>query len=403
MEENSQVIIIGGGAAGIFCSLQLGLLGVHSIVLEKNSRLGKKIIISGGGNCNFTNKVVNNQNYESSNVKFSISALNSYSSEDFIKFLESYDFKYYEKKLGQLFCKNKSKSLLDLLLARCHEVGVKFELDSEVKDVKYENDTFNVSTSTKNYKATHVIVATGGLSFPGVGVSDLGYRVGKNIGHKIRPTEPALVPFVLSDSDEVWSRDLSGIALPINVSCNGYSFEDDLLFTHKGLSGPAILKISLYWMNGDEVEIDLLPGKNISDEIMSWKKSKGGNKFSNLLPTIMPKKLALSMINYLRLNEERVADLTNDQIKELSSLIHSWTFTPLRTEGFKKAEVTRGGISVDKISSKTMESQLQENIYFIGEVVDVTGWLGGYNFQWAWSSAYSASQAIFNKINYIYE
>ncbi|MCP4912451.1 MAG: aminoacetone oxidase family FAD-binding enzyme [Oligoflexia bacterium] len=403
MEENSQVIIIGGGAAGIFCALQLGLLGIPSLVLEKNSKLGKKIIVSGGGNCNFTNKIVGHQNYESSNVKFSISALKNYSSDDFIKYLESYNFNYYEKKLGQLFCKNKSKSLLELLLTRCRDVGVKFELDCEVKDVKNENESFEIITDTKRLKSRYIVLATGGLSFPGIGVSDLGYKIGKKIGHKIRPTEPALVPFILSGDEAIWSRDLSGLSLPVKVSCNSYHFEDDLLFTHKGLSGPAILKISLYWMPADEVEIDLLPNENIKEMINSWRKSKGKNKFSNLLVTILPKKLAFAIVNELRVEDERIADLTADQIREIESLIHHWKFIPLRTEGFKKAEVTRGGVCLDKISSKTMESQLVENIYFIGEVLDVTGWLGGYNFQWAWSSAYSASQAIFNKINYIYE
>lgn len=404
--HNDQVIIIGGGAAGIFCSLQLGLMGIKSRVLEMNSKLGKKIIVSGGGNCNFTNLEVNEKNFQSENTKFTISSLRKYSSQDFIKFLESNGFQYYEKKLGQLFCKNKSKSLLELLLNECRKVGVEFRLNTEVKNVLLtDENTYLLKTETEQFETNTLVIASGGLSFPGIGVSDIGYKVGKTFGHKIVQPEASLVPFVLSeDKKKIWDVELSGVALPVEISCNKKTFEDDLLFTHKGLSGPAILKISLYWNKGDDITINYLPNIQFEKLILEKKKREGKTLVSSFMNAYLPKKLTKRIFEVLLMNsEKKVGDLSNTDIKELVDLLHRNVITPSKTEGFKKAEVTRGGVSVTNISSKTLESSNQKNLYFIGEVLDVTGWLGGYNFQWAWSSAYSASQAIVDKINYDYE
>lgn len=384
---NYDVLIIGAGAAGLMCAIEAGKRGRKVLVLEHADKPGKKILISGGGRCNFTNLNVSAENFVSNNPHFCKSALARYTPHDFIALLEKHGIKYHEKKLGQLFCNGSAKEILDMLLNECSSASAEIILNCAVTDIKNENG-FTVNTSTGIYTCQSLIIATGGISIPQMGATDLGYKIASQFGIKVTKTVPGLVPFILID--EPFSE-LSGLSIDAIVSCNNTSFRENILFTHKGLSGPAILQISNYWNKGNEIMIDLLPGIDVSQLISEHSINK--TELVNVLAKFFPKRFAEKWceINFLT---KPINRLNEKEIDKISTLIHNWIVVPKDTEGFGKAEVTKGGVDTGELSGKTMESKKIQGLYFIGEVVDVTGWLGGFNFQWAWSSGFAAGQYV---------
>lgn len=380
-------LIIGAGAAGLFCAQQLGQAGLKTAIIEKNDRPGKKIIISGGGRCNFTNLEINSDSFQSTNKHFFKSALARYPAEKFIKLVKKYKISFYEKKLGQLFCHNSSKEILNMLLCECQKGDVKFHYGINVLDIKKENSLYKIKDQKQIFLAKKLIIATGGLSMPKIGASDFGYKLAKSFGHKIIPTKPALVPFT---NDQ--HKKLAGISVPVEISFNKQIIADDLLFTHKGLSGPAILKISLYYEGDDPIFINFLPNKSVESILRS-----SNQEILNLLSNYLPSRFIKTWLNEISipLNKKNF-DLKKEKIQLLTNSFHQYAFYPKGNEGFRKAEVTKGGVDTRELSSKTMESKFSSNLFFIGEVIDVTGQLGGFNFQWAWSSAFACANYILN-------
>jgi predicted Rossmann fold flavoprotein len=360
---------VGAGAAGLLCAAEAGRRGRRVAVLEHAQAVGKKILISGGGRCNFTNVGAGPEHFLSDNPHFARSALARYTARDFLALVEKHRVPWYEKKLGQLFCDRSAADIVNLLLAECHTGGVRIVTGCRIREVRRTTE-FIIDTERGEYRAPALVVASGGLSIPKIGATGFGYDVARQFGLRIVPTRPALVPFVLSEQDRRRWCDLAGVALDVNASAGKAAFTERMLVTHRGLSGPAILQISSYWREGEPVRIDLLPG--------SEPEARGNRKWSNVLALAMPRRFAERYI----------------EIYESPERIHDWEIVPAGTEGYAKAEVTAGGVDTAELSSKTMESRRVPGLYFIGEVVDVTGWLGGYNFQWAWSSAVAAAQAI---------
>jgi predicted Rossmann fold flavoprotein len=382
------VIIIGGGAAGLFCAIEAGKRGRSVMVLEHSDRVGKKIAISGGGRCNFTNLNTGPDNFISANPNFCKSALARYAPEDFIALVRQHRIAYHEKKLGQLFCDESSREIIRMLLAECEAAGVSIRLDCLVQ--KIEKDTlFTLETNQGRFECGSLVIATGGLSIAPIGATDFGYRIARQMGLKIRETRPALVPltFAAQTLDEL--KALSGISLDARVSCNDAEFRENILLTHRGLSGPAILQISSYWKSGDIISIDLLP--EIDAFEMLSEKQRSEMELANLLGQFLPRRFAQAWCELY--GPSRPLKLySKKELSEMARVLHGWQLRPDGTEGYKKAEVTAGGVETGELSSKTMEARRVPGLYFIGEVVDVTGHLGGYNFQWAWASGYAAGQ-----------
>jgi predicted Rossmann fold flavoprotein len=383
------VVVIGGGAAGLFCAAQAAAWGKSVVVLEGNATAGKKIRISGGGRCNFTNRIVTHRNFLSENPDFSRSALARYTPDDFIALVESHGIAWHEKTLGQLFCNESAQQIIDMLLSECERAGAEVHYGVRVTHTTH-NGSFVVSTSSGDYVSTALVVATGGLSIPSLGASDIGYRIARHFGHRIIEPLPALVPLVFPT--QAWNRfgSISGVSTECSVSAAGSAFRENILFTHKGLSGPAILQISSYARNVSEFIIDLLPDVSLEHLIEDFPGEK------RHLATILKGKLPQRLIDAWpddRLDRP-VNSMPRAATEEVLHMMHNWKLQFGNTEGFAKAEVTSGGIDTRELSSKTMESTKQPGLYAIGEVVDVTGWLGGYNFQWAWSSGYAAGEAI---------
>ena len=360
------------------------------MVLDHNDKPGKKILISGGGRCNFTNVNASPANYRSANPHFCVSALKRYTPHDFIALVDRHGIAWHEKKLGQLFCDGPAKDLLAALLAECQTAGAQLHLGTTINAVELIPDGFRVSTSRGEYVAKKLVLATGGLSIPPIGATDFGYRLARQFGLKMVETMPALVPFTLAPADLL---DLAGVALDAEVTCGGMSFNEAMLFTHKGLSGPAILQISTWWKAGQPVIIDLLPGQDLAERIRAAKRSGAKQTLPNLLAELLPKRLAQEWVVRQRIPES-VHQLTDAEIARIADCVHRWSVVPAGTEGYRTAEVTRGGIDTDELSSKTMEAKQVPGLHCIGEVVDVTGWLGGYNFQWAWASAHAAGSSV---------
>jgi len=380
-------IIIGAGAAGLFCAANIKP-DKKVLVLEKNKKVGLKIQISGGGRSNFTNLSVKSSDFVSKNIHYSKSALSQYSSTDFIDLVRDNKIEFYEKKLGQLFCKKNSLEIIKMLLKMNKQRATQIETEVEVRSCTKKENFFEIKTDKETYTTQKVVVASGGLSFPNLGVSDIGYRIAKKFDMCLEDTQPSLVPFLYSGY-----KDLSGIALPVKISVNKVKIEDDFLFTHRGFSGPAILKISLYWNQGDEIKIDFLPKIKLQDQLLKLKKSKPNLKIKKILKEFLPERF---VDHWLRDSDKTLQEISIKELGKISENINFWTFIPEGTEGYKKAEVTRGGVSTKDLDSKSMESKKMKGLYFIGEVVDVTGLLGGYNFQWAWSGAYSCAKDINN-------
>lgn len=394
--KKADVIIIGAGAAGLFCAAQLGQAGKHVVVLDSGKKIGRKILMSGGGFCNFTNLDVTPQHYLSQNRHFVKSALARYTNWDFIGLVAQYGIAYHEKELGQLFCDEGAEQIVQLLQSECDKGKVEIELRQAVISVEKVANHFEIQAACETYHTDNLVIATGGLSMPALGASPFGYKVAEQFGIPVISPRASLVPFTWKESDKPFAA-LSGIALPVTASNDRISFSNQMLFTHRGLSGPAILQISNYWQMGEAVEIDLLPTENILDILQELRQSSPKLQLKTVLSRYLPKKLVELWFEQQLLKDQVIAQLSKADLQHLDQFIHHWHFIPNGTEGYRTAEVTMGGVDTDHISSKTMEAKAVSGLYFIGEVLDVTGWLGGYNFQWAWSSAYACAEGIMAK------
>lgn len=386
------VIIIGAGAAGLMCAIEAGKRGRSVLVLEKAEKVGQKILISGGGRCNFTNIGAGPHSYTSSNEHFCKSALARYTPDNFLSLVKKHGIEFYEKKLGQLFCKDSARQIVALLLAECKEVKVTILCNILVSSVSH-NGIFSVVTNQGDFESESLVVATGGLSIPKMGSSGFAYEIAKQFGLEVTNTRAGLVPFIFGQEYLKNLEDLSGLSFEAEVSCNDTSFRENVLITHRGLSGPAILQISSYWLEGNEVQINLLPNIDISEVITQERESNGRLELKTLIARYLPNRF-VDRIFDLWLKNKPLAQLTKDDLENTKKFIHCWAIKPTGTEGYRTAEVTVGGVSTDELSSKTFEAKKVRSLYFIGEAVDVTGWLGGYNFQWAWASGWSAGQFV---------
>jgi predicted Rossmann fold flavoprotein len=390
-----EVIVLGGGAAGLMCALTAGRRGRRVLVLEKTNRCGKKILMSGGGRCNFTNTGTTPANFLSGNRHFCKSALARYTPGDFIAMVEAHGIAYHEKELGQLFCDESSKQIVKMLLDECAQAGVQVETSCEIGEVQASTDTgFRLKTNKGSLHAQALVVATGGLSIPSLGSSDFGYQLAKDFGHNVLPLSAGLVPLTLSGKHLEHYAELAGVALPVSARCGKgpygkARFDNALLFTHRGISGPAILQASNYWQPGVELRIDLSPALDLLPYLQE--RQAESTELRNVLSERMPKRLAQRLCE-LFLPDRPMRQLNEPQLKDIAARLHDWAIVGSGTEGYRTAEVTLGGVDTDQLSSSTMQSKLVPGLYFVGEVVDVTGWLGGYNFQWAWASGHAAGE-----------
>lgn len=384
------VLIIGAGAAGLMCAIEAGKRGRKVLVIEHAEKIGKKILISGGGRCNFTNTNTKPENFISSNPHFCKSALSRYTPQDFISLVDKHKIKYHEKKLGQLFCDDSSREIVAMLQKECDDAGVEILVDCKVNEIKKSNE-FSIQTNLGKFTCESLVIATGGVSIPKMGATDFGYRVAKQFDLKLTEIKPGLVQFTLNKNELAIWNELSGVSINSIVSLNENSFRENILFTHKGLSGPAILQVSSYWNIGDEISINLLLDNDIEELIINYSERK--IELNNFLSKYLPSRFVKKWCD-VYFKSKPINQINSQEIKYVKEIIHSWKLIPSGTEGFTKAEVTVGGIDTDELSSKTMESKKVKGLYFIGEAVDVTGWLGGYNFQWAWASGYAAGEYV---------
>jgi predicted Rossmann fold flavoprotein len=403
LRDSFDLIVLGGGAAGLFCAARAGQRGRRVVVLERNREVGRKILISGGGRCNFTNVHCRPDHFLSSNPHFAHSALARYTPADFIALVERHGIAWHEKTLGQLFCDGSARQIVDLLLAECRDGGVRVEVDCDVRRVDRpvvqafrpadtHGVTYVVDTSCGRFEAPSLVVATGGLSIPKIGATDLGYRIATQFGVPIVPTRPALVPVLFDESDRRRWSELAGVAVDCVASASGASFREQLLFTHRGLSGPAILQASSYWLDAGAVEIDLLPDVDILAELLARRGAGETVSPKTVVARHLPNRLA---DRWFAADVDGVlATTSTERLTAIADRLHRWSVVPAGTEGYMKAEVTAGGVDTRALSSKTMEAREVPGLYFIGEVVDVTGHLGGFNFQWAWASAAAAADAV---------
>ncbi len=387
------VIILGAGAAGLFCGIEAGKRGRKVILLEHNSRPGKKILISGGGRCNFTNLGASPAHYLSDNPSFCISALKRYPPQTFIKQMEKWGIPYHEKKLGQLFCDRSSDDLLECLLHEVRQYGVEILTEVHPTRVVKEDNLYITKTDKGLFHSSSLVLATGGLSLPKSGASDLGYKIAAELGHTLIPPRPALVPLLWGAEDSARFDGMAGVSLEVKAQVGKTIFRENLLFTHKGLSGPAILQISSYWKEGEPLWINFCPEYPMGDWLIEQKQRKPSLELKTLLNQHLPERLARRWCEVYH-SSKPLGDCKDKQLRSLGETLNRWKFIPAGTEGFVRAEVTRGGLNTREFSSKTMESQCSRGVYAIGEILDVTGWLGGYNFQWAWSSGWAAGNAL---------
>jgi predicted Rossmann fold flavoprotein len=383
------VIIIGGGAAGLFCAIEAAKRGRRVLVVEHAGQVGKKIAISGGGRCNFTNLHTTAANFISANPHFAKSALARYTPADFIALVERHGISYHEKKLGQLFCDGSARQIINLLLTECAGAQVEIRCDCRVRQVEKRGDKFRVETAQGSFSAASLVVATGGLSIPQLGATDFGYGLARQFDLAVEPTRPALVPLTLPAETQARLSVLSGVSLDALASCGGASFRENILVTHRGLSGPAILQVSSYWRPGDVVDLNLLPDADARALLADEQHSE--SELATVLGRQLPRRFAQAWCE-LHAPPKSLKQLTEREVAALADKLQRWQITPAGTEGYKKAEVTAGGVSTAELSSRTLEATRVPGLYFIGEVVDVTGHLGGYNFQWAWASGYAAGQ-----------
>ena len=390
----TDVLIIGASASGLMCAIQAGKRGRNVTVLDHANRAGKKILMSGGGRCNFTNMDIDAANFISHNQHFCKSALSRYTQWDFIAMVNAHHIPYHERDLGKLFCDDSAKDILNMLLEECKKAKVKVQLNCDIKDIEKNADgMFGINTSSGNFHSRSLVIASGGLSIPKMCASPLGYKVAEQFGHHIWPTSPGLVPFTLQPHDKEKLEVLSGVSVDCMVSNEHIQFKENILFTHRGLSGPAILQISSYWKPGETITINLLPDLSVIDLLTAKREKQPQLKLKTVLLDVLPRRLLAVLLGTDTI-EQPLQNLSRDRISAIAEILHNWQIKPNATEGYRTAEVTLGGVDCDELSSKTMESRQTSGLYFIGEVVDVTGWLGGYNFQWAWSSGWCAGQVV---------
>ena len=387
------VIVIGAGAAGLMSAAQAGYRGRSVTVLDMGKKPGRKILISGGGRCNFTNENASPENYLCRNPHFVKSCLSRYTQHDFIELVDRHGLAYHHKTLGQLFCDNSAQDIVDILLTECEWAGVNIKLRSEVLNVAKTDIGYRVTTEQETLTCESLVIASGGLTMPKLGATPIGYKIAEQFGLNVLPTMAALVPFTLHQHDKERFEGLSGISIPCEVSSeDGTVFKENILFTHRGLSGPAILQISSFWRAGQAVSINLLPDLDLKQQLADWRETQAQKSLKNSLATILPKRFIDILHDSKAIPDCNINQLTHAQIDELASYIHAWQIKPNGTEGYRTAEVTLGGVDTDELSSKTFEAKKAKGLYFIGEVTDVTGWLGGYNFQYAWSCGFACGQ-----------
>ncbi|MDB4065924.1 NAD(P)/FAD-dependent oxidoreductase [Candidatus Pelagibacter sp.] len=391
MSIQYDVIIVGAGAAGMMSAIEAGKRGRKVLLVDHYKKIGEKIRISGGGRCNFTNINTNPNKFLSQNPKFVRSALSQYTQNDFINLINKHEIKFHEKKLGQLFCDHSAQQIVEMLLKECELANVTVLKEFIIKSVEKDNDQYLVSTETEKYSSESLIVATGGLSVPKIGATSFGYEIAKKFDHNIIETLPALVPLTFNEKILEICKELTGLSVEAIVSFNKVLFQEGMLFTHRGLSGPSILQISSYWKQGDNIKVNLSPKLNVYQLLEEKRKLNPKFDILNIVSEILPKRLAQIICNENNVSGN-ISELSNKILKQLSDNINSWLINPTGSEGYRTAEVTLGGVDTKELSSKTMMSNKHNNLFFIGEVVDVAGHLGGYNFQWAWSSGYVAGQ-----------
>jgi predicted Rossmann fold flavoprotein len=397
-QSNFDAIIIGGGACGLMCAVQAGFLGKRTLVLEKNDRVGAKILISGGGRCNYTNLYTTHKQFVSDNEHFCRSALAQWTVEDTINFFETYGIEGKEKTLGQLFpVSDKAKDVVNIFTKLCDDLGQEIWCNTEVTGVDQADNGFNVSIlsngKVETFFTPKVVIASGGLPIPKMGATDFGIKVARKFGLNVTETFPALVPLTITGKDLPWYEQLSGNSLFCRVWNDRASFEENILFTHWGLSGPAILQISSYWKPGESIFIDLLPGKNIIELILQEREQNGKKMLLAYLSGLFTRKFAEALVDYIPA-DKNLASLTKTELEDIGALLHEFKVKPAGTKGYDKAEVMIGGLDTNELSSKTLESKKIPGLFFGGECVDVTGWLGGYNFQWAWASGFVIAQNL---------
>ena len=393
-ERAYDAIVIGAGAAGLMCAITAGQRGLRVLVLDHANKVGKKILMSGGGRCNFTNTGTTHANYLSANPHFCKSALARYTPWHFIDLVERHRIAYHEKELGQLFCDESSKLIVKMLLDECTTAGVEVRTQCTIERVEHLDDgSFRLHTAQGRLVATSLVVASGGLSIPSMGASGFGYALAKQFGHGVLPTRAGLVPLTLTGKHAERLQDLAGVSLPVEARCNGASFRNFMLVTHRGISGPSILQISSYWQPGDDLRVDLLPGIDADAQLREWQATRRDAELKTLLAEVLPKRFAQRLCEHW-IASKPLRQYTPPELLAVAGLLSSWPLVASGTEGYRTAEVTLGGVDTDGLSSATMMSRHVPGLYFIGEVADVSGWLGGYNFQWAWASGHAAGTAI---------
>lgn len=385
------VLIIGAGAAGLMCAITAGQRGRKVLVIDHANKVGKKILMSGGGRCNFTNMYAEPENFVSGNEHFCKSALARYTQWDFIELVSKHQIPYHEKKLGQLFCDNKASDIVEMLMAECADAQADVRTDCSVESVVFSGDRYQLETSQGKVSAQSLVIATGGLSIPTMGATGLGYELAEQFGLRLLPRAAGLVPFTLSKEQLEPFASLVGSSADVRVSCNGQSFRENILFTHRGLSGPAVLQISSYWQPGQEIEIDWFPDLNVFDFLRKAQVERPKAELKTVLAQLQTKAWANVFCEH---NNKPLNQYDEAALQAIADNLHLWKIMPAGTEGYRTAEVTLGGVNTDDISSKTFEAKRQNNLYFIGEVIDVTGWLGGFNFQFAWASGFAAGSFV---------
>jgi len=387
--------VIGGGAAGLMCAIAAGKRGRRVVVLEGANKIGKKILMSGGGRCNFTNLNCTPTNFVSANPSFCISALSRFSPAHFLEYVEQHGIAYHDKSDGQLFCDESSKDILNMLIAECEQVGVSILTHCDISSVEYSSN-FVVVSDKGEFESESLVVATGGLSIPKMGASDFGYRLARQFELNVLETSAALVPFTFTGAILELTSRLSGVSVRATASTGKQSFTDDILFTHRGLSGPAFLQLSSYWNAGDEIQLNLLPGQDGAGLLATAKVNQPKSLLRTVLADHLPRALVLDLQSLFwgDLAEKPLGEISDVKLEQAAEHLQRWVLKPSGTEGYRTAEVTMGGVDTDELSSKTMESKKHPGLYFVGEVVDVTGQLGGFNFQWAWASAQAAGQVV---------
>jgi predicted Rossmann fold flavoprotein len=391
--ETYDALVAGGGAAGLMCALTAGRRGKRVLVVEHANRVGKKILMSGGGRCNFTNLGTSPGQFLSANPHFCKSALARYTPSDFIAMVREHGIAFHEKELGQLFCDGSSKQIVAMLLAECAAANVRIETGCTIADIARDESGFVLRTTVGSVRAPAFVVATGGLSIPSMGASGFGYDIARRFGHPVLPTRAGLVPLTLSGKHQERLADLSGVSIEVEARCNGARFRNAMLITHRGVSGPAILQVSSYWQPGDPLELDLLPGTDALAVLQDWKAKRPDAELRTMLAERLAKRFAQRLCD-LWLPSRPMRQYDPPQLRTLAAQLSAWPLVASGTEGYRTAEVTLGGVDTRDVSSSTMESRRVPGLYFVGEVLDVTGWLGGYNFQWAWASGHAAGTAL---------